>query len=172
MRKIAMTIASIVLLASISQAQISQVTVKVDGLACAFCAYGLQKGLKRVEGVRDVKVYVDAGKAELQFKKGVQAGLEEIAPAVKKAGYTPAEIRIEATGRLVDWNDRPALAVDGSGEKLLLNGSDALKRLRQDLKAKGDSAKVTVVGTLERVMPAEHHGHPLTLRLEKFNFAP
>ena len=76
MRKIAMTIASIVLLASISQAQISQVTVKVDGLACAFCAYGLQKGLKRVEGVRDVKVHVDAGKAELQFKKGVSAGRE------------------------------------------------------------------------------------------------
>ena len=43
MRKIAMTMASIVLLASISPAQISQVTVKVDGLACAFCAYGLQK---------------------------------------------------------------------------------------------------------------------------------
>ena len=94
MRKIAMTIASIMLLASISQAQISQVTVKVDGLACAFCAYGLQKGLKRVEGVRDVKVHVDAGKAELQFKKGVSAGLEEIArssttnsrrPGAKKA---------------------------------------------------------------------------------------
>ena len=172
MRKIVMTMSSIVLLASISPAQISQVTVKVDGLACAFCAYGLQKGLKRVEGVRDVKVYVDAGKAELQFKKGVPAGLEEIAPTVKKAGYTPAEIRIEATGRLVDWNGRPALAIDGSGEKLLLNGSDALKRLRQDLKAKGDSAKVTVAGTLEQVMPAEHHGHPLTLRLEKFNTAP
>ncbi len=89
MRKIAMTIASIVLLASISQAQISQVTVKVDGLACAFCAYGLQKGLKRVEGVQDVKVHVDAGKAELQFKKGVSAGLEEIAPAVKKVRAIP-----------------------------------------------------------------------------------
>ena len=46
MKNIAVTIASIVLLASISPAQINQVTVKVDGLACAFCAYGLQKGLK------------------------------------------------------------------------------------------------------------------------------
>ena len=172
MRKIAITIACIVLLASISHAQINQVTVKVDGLACAFCAYGLQKGLKRVEGVRDVKVFVDAGKAELQFKKGVPVGLEEIGPAVKRAGYTPREIRIEATGRLEDWNGSPALFVDGNGEKLLLNGSDVLKRLRQDVKAKGDSAKVTVVGTLERVIPAEHHGHPLTLRLEKFNIQP
>ncbi len=172
MKNIAVTIASIVLLASISPAQINQVTVKVDGLACAFCAYGLQKGLKRVEGVRDVKVFVDAGKAELQFNKNGPAGLEEIAPAVKRAGYTAREIRIEATGRLVDWNGSPALALEGTDEKLLLNGSDVLKRLRQDLKAKGDSAKVTAVGTLEELMPAEHHGHPVTLRLEKFSIAP
>ena len=172
MKNIAVTIASIVLLASISPAQINQVTVKVDGLACAFCAYGLQKGLKRVEGVRDVKVFVDAGRAELQFKKNVPAGLEEIGPAVKRAGYTPREIRIEATGRMVDWNGSPALALEGTDEKLLLNGSDVLKRLRQDVKAKGDSAKVTAVGTLEQLMPAEHHGHPVTLRLEKFNVHP
>ena len=172
MRKITMTLASIVLLASISQAQINKVTVKVDGLACAFCAYGLQKGLERVEGVRDVKVYVDAGRAELQFKKGVSASLEEIVPAVKRAGYTPREIRVEATGWLVDWNGSPALALEGTDEKLLLNGSDVLKRLRQDLKEQGDSAKVTAVATLEQLMPAEHHGHPVTLRLEKFSIAP
>ncbi len=172
MRKIAITVASIVLLASISSAQINHVTVKVDGLACAFCAYGLQKGLKRVEGVRDVKVLVDAGRAELQFKKGVPVGLEEIGPAVKRAGYTSREIRIEATGRLGDWNGSPALFVEGNGEKLLLNGSDVLKRLRQDVKAKGDTAKVTAVGTLEQVMPAEHHGHPVTLHLQKFNIEP
>ncbi len=172
MRNIAITIASIVLLASISPAQINQVIVKVDGLACAFCAYGLQKGLKRVEGVRDVKVFVDAGKAELQFKKNVPAGLEEIGPAVKRAGYTPREIRIEATGRMVDWNGSPALALEGTDEKLLLNGSDVLKRLQQDVESKGKTAKVTAVGTLEHLMPAEHHGHPVTLRLEKFNIEP
>ena len=172
MRKIAMTIAGMVLLASISPAQINQVTVRVDGLACAFCAYGLQKGLKKVEGVRDVKVFVDAGKAEIEFNKGGPIGLEEIGPAVKRAGYTPREIRVKATGRLGDWNGSPALFVEENEEKLLLNGSDVLKRLRQDVKAKGDKAKVTAVGTLEQLMPAEHHGHPLTLRLEEFSIEP
>ena len=172
MRKIAMTIAGMVLLASISPAQINQVTVRVDGLACAFCAYGLQKGLKKVEGVRDVKVFVDAGKAEIEFKKGVPVGLEEISPAVKRAGYTPREIRIKATESLGDWNGSPALFVEGNGEKLLLNGSDVLKRLRQDVKAKGGRAKITAVGTLEQVTPAEHHGHPLTLRLGEFSVDP
>ena len=172
MRKIGITIVCIILSASISQAQINYVAVKVDGLVCAFCAYGLQKGLKRVEGVRDVKVFLDAGRAELKFKEGVPVGLEEIGPAIKRAGYTPREIRMEATGRLGDWNGNPALFVEGNREKLLLNGSDLLKRLRQDLKAKGDSAKVTAVGTLEQVMPAEHHGHPVTLHLEKFNIEP
>lgn len=172
MRRITMIIAGVVLLAPILPAQIRQVTVTVDGLACAFCAYGLQKGLKRVEGVRDVKVFVDAGKAELEFNKGVPIGLEEIGPAVKRAGYTPREIRIKATGRLGDWNGTPALFVEGNGEKLLLNGSDVLKKMLQDVKAKGDKAEVTALGTLEQLMPAEHHGHPLTLRLEDFNIDP
>lgn len=171
-RGITTIIAGMVLLASLLPAQIRQVTVTVDGLACAFCAYGLQKGLKRVEGVRGVKVFVHAGKAELEFKKGVPIGLEEIGPAVKQAGYTPREIRIKATGRLRDWNGSPALFAEGHGEKLLLNGSDVLKRLRQDVKAKGGEAKVTVVGTLEQIMPAEHHGHPLALRLEEYSVEP
>ncbi len=153
-------------------AQVSKVTLSVDGLACAFCAYGLRKGLKKIEGVRDATVYVDAGRAELQVKPGAPVALEEIAPTVKKAGYTVREIKVEVTGRLADWNDRPALAIDETGEKFLLNGNDQVKRLREAAGAKVANARVTVIATVEHATPPQHHGHPVTLRVEKFSVEP
>ena len=153
-------------------AQVTRVTLKVDGLACAFCAYGLQKGLKRIEGVQDVKVYVDAGRAELLIKQAVPVALEDIEPAVKNAGYTPREITVEASGRLVDWNGQPALTVERTGEGFLLNGTDAVTKLRAALGVKGKGATVTVIGRLEKVTPPAHHGHPVTLRLERFTMNP
>ncbi len=171
MKKTLLTTTLLILPALVAPAQVRLVTVKVDGLACAFCAYGLQKGLKRVEGVKDVKVYVDAGKAELRFKEGAPAGLAEIGPAVKKAGYTPAEITVEVTGRLIDWNGKPALAIDGAAEKLLLDGGDALRRMSAGRNPPSAASLVTVVGTLEQINPPQHHGHPLTLHIKEIRVA-
>ncbi len=41
-----------------TQAQVTSLTVSVDGLACPFCAYGVEKKLKRVEGVKSIDVRI------------------------------------------------------------------------------------------------------------------
>ena len=38
------------------QAEVSHVSVAVDGLGCPFCVYGLEKHLKQVDGVKNVAV--------------------------------------------------------------------------------------------------------------------
>jgi len=39
------------------------VKIRVDGPACPFCAYGLEKKLKRVEGVKDLEIDLEREQA-------------------------------------------------------------------------------------------------------------
>ncbi len=159
---------ALLVLASPAAAQVNTVSVKVDGLVCAFCAYGLDKQLKRIEGVEDVKVYLDAGRVDLKFKQGVAVALEDIPPTIKQAGYTPREIRVEATGRLLDWNGRPALSVEPGSTRFLLAENETLQQIRTILKGQGSDRLVTTWGRIQQEGPEKHHGHPFTLYVERF----
>jgi len=154
--------------APVASAQIRKVAIKVDGLACAFCAYGLEKSLKKIEGVENVKVYVDAGRAELQLKPRTAVALEDIPPTVKQAGYTPREIRIEATGRLLDWNGALALSVEPGNTRFLLGENKKRQELHASLKEQATGALVTISGLIRQEAPENHHGHPWTLYVERF----
>ena len=40
-----------------------EVSVQVDGLSCPFCAYGLEKKLRKVENVASIEIRVNEGRA-------------------------------------------------------------------------------------------------------------
>ncbi len=63
-------------------------TIQVDGLSCPFCAYGLEKHLKKVKGVEDVEINMKSGKATVAFKSGAQVDDAALSEAVTKAGFT------------------------------------------------------------------------------------
>ena len=63
-------------------------TIQVDGLSCPFCAYGLEKHLKKVKGVDGVKINMKSGKATVALKSGMQVDDAVLTEAVKKAGFT------------------------------------------------------------------------------------
>lgn len=69
-----------------------QVEVGVDGLACPFCAYGLEKKLKKLEGIKDIKIDVEEGLVTLDIENGHTITEEAIRKKVKDAGFTPKEI--------------------------------------------------------------------------------
>ncbi len=69
-----------------------QVIVRVDGASCPFCAFGLEKRIGRLEGVRDVKMELKAGKAIVTLKEGATVSEDALRQAVKEAGFTPREI--------------------------------------------------------------------------------
>ena len=69
-----------------------KVRVRVDGLSCPFCAYGLEKKLLEIEGVKAVKISIDDGEALLTLDKDTEIATETIKKEVKKAGFTPREI--------------------------------------------------------------------------------
>lgn len=62
--------------------------IQVDGLSCPFCAYGLEKHLKKIDGVENVKIYMKDGNATVTLKPGATVDDSTLIEAVKKAGFT------------------------------------------------------------------------------------
>lgn len=85
------------MLAPLSQAQSSDelpdVTVGVDGLACPFCAYGIEKKMLEIEGVAEVAIQLDAGTVELWLNAGAAVTENRIREAVDQAGFEVRDIR-------------------------------------------------------------------------------
>lgn len=60
--------------------------IKISGMSCAHCVARVEKSLKDLDGVKEVKVDLETGKACVKYnpKKVEPSKLEE---AVKEAGY-------------------------------------------------------------------------------------
>jgi len=75
-----------------SQDRPTQITIRVDGLTCPFCAYGLEKKLKRLEGAESVRIDIERGIAVISVAKGKSILEENLRKAVQNAGFTPRKI--------------------------------------------------------------------------------
>ena len=73
-------------------AQTKYVSVRVDGLSCPFCAYGLEKKFSKIDGAKDIKIDVDNGLLTFNMVNNKVVTEEEIQKRVKQAGFTPKEI--------------------------------------------------------------------------------
>ena len=62
-----------------------KVQVEVDGLSCPFCAYGLEKKLKDLDGVSDIEIDVENAFALLTVEEGKVLDEEAIRKKVKDA---------------------------------------------------------------------------------------
>ena len=60
----------------------------VDGLACPFCAYGVEKRLSAIEGVESVEIDVKSGQVAVTLAEGKTLSEEVARQAVKDAGFT------------------------------------------------------------------------------------
>ncbi len=62
--------------------------VHVSGLACPFCAYGLERSLVKIEGVETVAVSLKTGLIRVSVRDGVTLDETEVQETVKDAGFT------------------------------------------------------------------------------------
>ena len=65
--------------------------INVDGMTCAFCVYGVEKNLGKLDGVDEVAVSLESKKARVVMRAGVSADEEKIREIIRDAGFTPAE---------------------------------------------------------------------------------
>lgn len=69
-------------------AQGPEYRVGVDGLACPFCAYGVEKQLQKLDGVRTVDVDLAKGEVVITTEDGKVLNEGQAEAAVKKAGFS------------------------------------------------------------------------------------
>ena len=100
----------------VSSAQHQKVTLRVDGLACPFCAYGLEKKLKRMDNLEKLDIKINEGLVILYFLDGTQIDKELISQKVKEAGFTPREITVEKK------SDEQSQETDGKKVTLSISG--------------------------------------------------
>lgn len=142
-----MTIAGFVLTQPL-KAQIHKVTVVVEGMACPFCAYGIEKKLKKVDGVRSVVIKIREGKAILEAEEQESIGLAHVPKAIRDAGFSPSTIEIEATG-IVKKADGRDLMFHINQSPLSLRLADMENALKDHLLASAGSGQmIRIVGTV------------------------
>ena len=84
--------AALLLLSSLAASpvwsQVEGVKMRVDGLACPFCAYGIEKQLSAIEGVESVETDIKSGAVIVTMAPGSTLDEDAARKAVKAAGFT------------------------------------------------------------------------------------
>ncbi|MCZ6856010.1 MAG: heavy-metal-associated domain-containing protein [Gammaproteobacteria bacterium] len=62
--------------------------VHVDGLACPFCVYGLERSIGKIEGVASVTVSLKTGLIRVVMIDGSTLNEERVRASVEDAGFT------------------------------------------------------------------------------------
>ncbi len=66
----------------------TQYELGVDGLACPYCAYGIEKKLKKTKGVEQIDIDLNKGVVRVNVVEGIKLTEPQMAKLVKDAGFT------------------------------------------------------------------------------------
>ncbi len=79
-----------------------QFSVKVDGLGCPFCAYGLEKKFKELKGIKKVAIEMETGMMTFEYPTDKSLSIERVAQQVEAAGYTPVSVEVARTDGTIE----------------------------------------------------------------------
>ncbi|MBI4410793.1 MAG: heavy-metal-associated domain-containing protein [Gemmatimonadetes bacterium] len=65
----------------------ADVVLRVDGLACPFCAYGLDQKLEGFQGIERVEVDLRGGRVLVELKPGATVGDEVFRKVIRESGF-------------------------------------------------------------------------------------
>ncbi len=91
MKPIARTVLALLLAVWVGTAALAATQsyrLKVDGLACPFCAYGIEKKLGALDGVERTETNIKDGTVIVTMKDGAVLDEATAKQAVKDAGFT------------------------------------------------------------------------------------
>ncbi len=87
-------------------------TVKVDGLGCPFCAYGLEKKFKEFKSIKDTKIDMETGLFTFSYPAEQPLTIALIEQKVQDAGYTPVHTKIERANGKVEISSKATSKVN------------------------------------------------------------
>ncbi len=128
-------VASVLTMVGPTFGSVERVTVQVDGMACPFCAYNIEKRMKTLEGVdrkADFTVSVERGRAELAWRGLVEFDPNAVREQIRRAGFTPAAISITAVGEIEPGEGdggKLRLVSEETGQRILLVSAERAGRV-------------------------------------------
>ncbi|HHO69292.1 MAG TPA: copper chaperone [Gammaproteobacteria bacterium] len=66
----------------------SHYVIRVDGLACPYCAYGVEKKLKAIDGVESIDVDLNKGVVTVDTAEGTVLTEDQLRTLFQDAGFT------------------------------------------------------------------------------------
>jgi len=85
-------------LATVALAAGPSYRLEVAGLACPFCAYGIEKRLNRIDGVERLQTHIKEGAVIVTMKEGAKLEEARARRAVEEAGFTLSGFEPIASG--------------------------------------------------------------------------
>ena len=73
----------------------TQYQMRVDGLACPYCVYGVEKNLKKIDGVEKIEVDLNNGLVIVNVASGVTLTDAQMAKLFTDAGFTFRSMVVE-----------------------------------------------------------------------------
>lgn len=87
-RSLAVAMTAAVLCAAAALADDTHYLVQVDGLNCPFCVYGIEKQLRKLDGVESVETELALGQIAVEVADGVTLSEETVREIIRDSGFT------------------------------------------------------------------------------------
>ncbi len=103
-----------------ASAQITEVKQTVFGMDCSPCAHGLEKRIKKMDGVKSASVSLNDGQLTASFTDDNTLTLKEIRSAIKNSGFDPKSATIKVRGKLFKPDNSTFILKTNSREEFFL----------------------------------------------------
>lgn len=108
-------------------AEIKEVEIKIDGLSCPFCVWGLKKQMKKIKNIEVLDISLKKSMAKVTLKKGSMLDIKDYKDAVKDSGFSIREISVAAEGGIESYGDFLALKVSGTDQLFILDNTKEIQ---------------------------------------------
>ena len=88
MKKVMAAVMLSMIWSAVTLAAGTEYRMRVDGLACPYCAYGIEKKLKEIEGVGKIDVDLNAGLVIVDVAEGTSLTEPQMKTLFQDAGFT------------------------------------------------------------------------------------
>ena len=134
-----------------AQAELRTAELRVNGMSCPFCAFGIEKKLRRVNGVNQVEVLLDEGRIRVMFFAKNTATVRDIEMAVDDAGFQLLGLSVDVEGSLVEDDGAMVLqAGDASRFRLVESNAETVQQLSPEtelqVRTKAGGGRVLISG--------------------------
>jgi len=91
----------------------ARAVIQIDGMACPFCTYNIQRQLEALDGVERTDVSLEKGEAYVTLSPNNPATADQLRRAVESAGFTPMRVRMPRDDKQRPADERTGFELSG-----------------------------------------------------------